>query len=92
MLETFSPELRRLVHEELTTGRYASEDDLLIQAVRLLSQRNQRLEDLRRELQIGRDQLDCGQYTDYDEASIRAFFDELQQRGQDRYEESRKQP
>lgn len=89
MLETFSPELRRLVHEAFATGHYASEDDLLIEAVRLLNERNRRLEELRRQLEIGRDQLDRGEYTEYDEVSLRAFFDDLQQRGQQRYEERR---
>lgn len=91
MLETFSPELRRLVHEAFATGQYASEDDLLIVAVRLLNERNRRLEELRRQLEIGRDQLDRGEYTEYDEVSLRAFFDDLQQRGQQRYEESSQQ-
>lgn len=91
MPEVFSPELRRLVHEVFATGRYASEDDLLIEAVRLLSERTRRLEDLRQQLQIGRDQLECDQYTDYDDVSLRVFFDELQQRGRDRYEKSSKQ-
>jgi len=38
---TFPPELDRLVREGLATGGYASEDDLLLEAVRVLRDRDE---------------------------------------------------
>lgn len=39
----FPPELDRLIREELATGVYASEDDLLLAAVRALRDREEAL-------------------------------------------------
>jgi antitoxin ParD1/3/4 len=84
MSNSFSPELQQLVSQELATGRYSSENDLLLEAVRVLAERDRRREELRQQIQIGRDQLDRGEYTEYDEAGLRARFDELKMRAQQR--------
>jgi len=75
-------ELEQLVRQEMATGKYASPDEMLLEAVRLLAERNRRRDDLRQEVQIGRDQLDRGEYTDYDEHSLRQRFEELKERVQ----------
>ena len=92
MSDSISPELRQLIQQELAAGRYASEDELLLEAVRLLAERNRRREELQRQIQIGRDQLDRGEYIDYDEVSLREFFDEVQERGRQRYDASKRNP
>ncbi len=89
MADSFSPELQQLVERELAAGSYRSEDELLLAAVRLLAQRDRRREELRREIQIGRDQLDRGEYTEYDEQTLRELFDQLKQRAQRRIEGGR---
>ncbi len=48
------------------------------------------LEELRREIQIGRDQLDRGEYTEHDEQSLRKLFDEIQSLGMRRYQAARR--
>ncbi len=76
---SFSTELEQLVREELATGGYASEDELLLQAVRLLADRNRRRQELRRELQIGRDQLDRGEGIELDsDEALATFLDEIE--------------
>ena len=80
----FSGELERLVQQELATGKYGSENELLLEAVRLLAERERRRERLREEIQIGRDQLDRGEYTEYDEHSLRERFDELKESAEQR--------
>jgi len=87
--DSFSPELTQLVQEGLASGKYGSQDALLLEAVRLLARRDQQRAKLLEELQIGRDQLDRGEYTEYDEHSLREFFDDLQSRGRERYEARR---
>ncbi len=90
MSHSFPPELQQLVSDQLATGDYASEDEVLLAGVRLLADRTRQREELRREVQIGRDQLDRGEYTEYDEHTLREYFDDLQRRGRERYEASRK--
>jgi antitoxin ParD1/3/4 len=87
---SFSPELEELVRKELASGKYASENELLVEAVRLLAERDRRRDELREQIQVGREQLDQGVYTEYDEASLRQYFDELQEQGRQAYESRRK--
>ena len=84
--EATAAELEQLVRQEMATGKYASPDQMLLEAVRLLAERNRRRDALRQEVQIGRDQLDRGEYTDYDEHSLRQRFEQLKERVQRRVE------
>jgi len=84
--EATAAELEQLVRQEMAAGKYASPDEMLLEAVRLLAERNRRRDALRQEVQIGRDQLDRGEYTDYDEHSLRQRFEQLKERVQRRVE------
>jgi Arc/MetJ-type ribon-helix-helix transcriptional regulator len=87
MSYSFSPELQQLVRQELAIGGYASEDELLLDAVRLLHQRGEDLRNFKTQLQGRLDRLDHGEGLDLeDEAALRTFFDDIHARGQQRYE------
>jgi Arc/MetJ-type ribon-helix-helix transcriptional regulator len=73
MSTEFSPEVNRLIAEVFSGGRYASQDQLLVEAVRLLSERDR----LRDQIEAGTRQLAAGQYTDYDTSALRQRFDDL---------------
>jgi hypothetical protein len=73
MSSDLSPELNRLIAQELALGHYSSENELLTEAVYLLRERNA----LRQQVQAGTAQLKSGEYTDYDSESLRARFDNL---------------
>jgi hypothetical protein len=89
MSYSFSVELQQLVRQEFALGGYASEDELLLEAVRLLHQHGEDLRKFKAQLQGRLDRLDQGQALDCeDEAALRAFFDDVQERGQQRYEAS----
>ena len=90
MSYSFPSELRQLVREELATGVYSSEDELLLRAVRLLHQRETDLREFKLQLQRRLDRLDREEGVELqDEAALRAFFDDVQTQGQQRYEASR---
>jgi len=57
----------------LALGRYNSEEELLTEAVHLLSQRDS----LRQQIQAGMRQLQNGEFTDYDPQSLRERFADL---------------
>jgi len=79
MTDFVSPELQQLVRRELATGRYGSENEVLLEAVRLLADRNRRREELRRELQTGRDQLDRGEGVELEgDEALGAFLDGIE--------------
>lgn len=86
MSSAFSSDIDQLVQQQLATGRYQSAEDVMRTALQLLADRSQRLEELRAEVQVGRDDLDRGDYEAYDRSSLRELFDGIQQRGRARYE------
>ena len=89
----FPAELEQIVQQELAAGNYRSEDELLLEAVRLLHQREQDLRDFKAQLQGRLERLDRGEGIEIeDEEALRMFFDDVQARGQQRYEESRVTP
>jgi putative addiction module CopG family antidote len=73
MSTNLSPEVANLIAQELALGRYKTEEEVLTEAVQLLSQRNA----LRDEIAAGSRQLASGEYTDYDAESLRQRFDDL---------------
>jgi hypothetical protein len=68
-----SPEINQLIAQELALGHYGSEEELLTEAVQLLSQRNA----LRKQIEAGQRQLAAGEYTDYDRDALRQRRDDL---------------
>ncbi len=62
-------------------GQFQTEEQVVGEALRLLAERDQRLAEFRREVQIGLDQLDRGEYTEYDEESLKEFFEQIKAEG-----------
>ena len=73
MSTNLPPEATRLIAQELALGHYRSEEELLTEAVQLLTQRNA----LREHVEAGTRQLATGEYTDYEPQSLRQRFDDL---------------
>jgi antitoxin ParD1/3/4 len=79
------PELEAFANRQLATGTYASIEDLLVEAVRALSDRDQetyqgRFNELQQEVQIGVTALDRGQSQDLD-----TTMDSLRQKMRQKY-------
>jgi Arc/MetJ-type ribon-helix-helix transcriptional regulator len=73
MSTNLSPEINQLIAQELALGHYRSEEELLTEAVQLLSQRNA----LRKQIEAGKRQLEAGEFTDYDRDALRQRRDDL---------------
>jgi antitoxin ParD1/3/4 len=63
-----SGERELIVRTLLQDGRFASEDDVIDEALRLLQERDEqaRLVDLRRDVATGIEQADCGELAPFD--------------------------
>jgi Arc/MetJ-type ribon-helix-helix transcriptional regulator len=93
MAYCFPPELQQLVRDELAVGIYSSEDELLLEAVRLLHRREEDLRNFKARFQGRLDRLDRGEAIELeDEAALQGFFDDVQTRGRQRYEASQATP
>jgi len=78
--ETFPADLRQFVAEELAHGRYPSERDLVLDAVRLLRESRAREEQLRQDLQVRLASLDSGEAIELaDDEALGRFLDEIEQ-------------
>jgi hypothetical protein len=73
MSTNLPPELNRLIAQETAVGHYRMEEELLTEAVQLLTQRNA----LHEQIEAGTHQLASSEYTDYDPQSLRKRFDDL---------------
>ena len=84
------PDLQQFVDQIIGAGGYKSEAEVVGQALRLLQQRQRRIEELRREIQPALDQLDRGEGIKLkDEEELRLFFEGIKEHGQNRLEAER---
>ena len=79
---SLTPHLEELVRDKVKSGLYNSASEVVREALRLMEDRDRvremRLEDLRKEIQIGIDQLDRGEVTPGEEV-----FRQLRERNEE---------
>ncbi len=84
------PDLQQFVHNMVDTGCFKDETEVVGEAIRLLQERQRRIEDLRRDIQPALDQLDRGEGIKINsEEELRLFFDDIQRHGRQRYDEAK---
>lgn len=89
----FPSELRQLVEQGLATSNYRNEDEMLIEAVRLLHQRDAHFGQFEENLKTRLERLDRGEAIELEnDQALREFFDDVQARGRQRYEASKHAP
>ena len=90
MPASIPPEIEQYVEQVVATGRYESAEQAVREAFRLLQEKDRRFESLRTDVKAGFDQLDRGEGIELDDDGLRDFFDDIQARGQQRYEAVKK--
>jgi Arc/MetJ-type ribon-helix-helix transcriptional regulator len=72
------------------TGLYSSENDVLLEAMRLLRDRDAHLRQFKAQLQTRLDGLNRGEGIELeDDEALRRFFDDVERRGMERYHAAR---
>jgi antitoxin ParD1/3/4 len=88
---SLTPELTQFVQDLLQTGMYHSSSEVVRDALRLLRQREQlrqiRIEELRKEIAVGLEQLERGEYTVMNENTL----DEIKAEGRRRLAQYREE-
>ena len=88
---TLTPEMEKLLNQELATGDYVSPSHVLHEGLFLLRAsripKKERLENLRREIQKGIDEIRAGNYTTYNVDELDDFVEEIIERGKKRLAE-----
>ncbi len=71
---SLTPELEMLVAEKVKSGMYSTASEVVREALRLLQERDEfrkwKLEQLRKEVQIGLDQVERGEVVEFDPADL----------------------
>jgi len=73
-----SPENERFVQQQIAAGTFQSRTDAIDAGVELLRRRKELLD----RIDLGRSQLDEGDYHEYDDRKLQERFDQLEQRAQ----------
>jgi antitoxin ParD1/3/4 len=89
-----TPELENFVNEKVASGLYNSASEVVHEALWLLFEQEKirrfRIEEIRREIKAGADQIEHGKYKDYDSAND--LIDDIRARGQARLKVKRLDP
>ncbi len=82
---SLTPELDSYVQQKVQTGMYHSASEVIREGLRLLREQDQvrqaRLIQLRQDVDLGRDQVSRGEYTEYTAASIKDLAAEIKSKG-----------
>ena len=77
---SLTKELESLVNRKVKSGMYQTASEVVREGLRLLKERDQ-LEELRREIRIGFEEIERGEYTEYDETTIKDLQADIKARG-----------
>jgi putative addiction module CopG family antidote len=88
--QSFPPELEQFVAQQVAAGNYPSEQELVVSAVRVLRDVQARQRQFEDDIRVGMEQLERGEFNEYDEASLRRRFEELKQRAESRIAQNSK--
>jgi antitoxin ParD1/3/4 len=86
---SLTPELEQLVNDKVKTGMYQTASEVIREGLRLLRERDQRVEALRRDVRAGFEAVERGEFTDYDESNIKELADRIKTRGRKRLAEEK---
>jgi antitoxin ParD1/3/4 len=78
---SLSPELEQLVTDKVKTGVYQTASDVIREGLRLLRERDERLQALRQSVRDGFEAVERGEYTDFDEETIGDLAKRVKNRG-----------
>jgi putative addiction module CopG family antidote len=83
MADTLPPELGQFVQHQLAAGRYRSEQELVVDAVRVLREVEVRHQQFCDDVRVGMDQLQRGEFVEYDDDGLRGLLEQLKRRVRD---------
>ena len=90
---SLTPRLEEYVKEKVKSGLYNSSSEVVREALRLMGERDRlrdfRLDELRKEIQIGIDQIERGESTEYTTETLHELFDDIRARGRTKLEARR---
>ena len=87
---SLTPELEQFVSDKVRSGLYQTASEVIREGLRLVRERDERMETLRRDVRAGFDGIERGEFTEYDESNIEELSDRVKARGRQRLAEELK--
>jgi antitoxin ParD1/3/4 len=81
---SLTPELEQLVTDKVNSGMYKTSSEVIREGLRLLRERDDRIESLRKDIRAGFEAIDRGEFTDYDQSNIQKLAERIKTRGRRR--------
>ena len=81
---SLTPELEQLVTDKVKSGMYQTSSEVIREGLRLLRERDERLQSLRRDIRAGFEAVDRGEFTDYNQSNVEELADRVKSRGRKR--------
>lgn len=81
---SLTPALESFVDRKVKTGMYQTASEVIREALRLLSDRDAQLDQLRREIRAGFADVDAGRYSEYDDQTTTELARQVKARGRRR--------
>jgi antitoxin ParD1/3/4 len=90
---SIAPEQKRFIAGMVKSGRYVTSSEVVREGLRLLQQREEIRreyeEEVRRKIREGLDALERGEYEDFNDATLKEFFDRIKREGRIRLKSRR---
>jgi antitoxin ParD1/3/4 len=81
---SLTAELEQLVHDKVKTGMYQTASEVIREGLRLLRERDHRVEALRRDVRAGFEAIEKGEFTEFDANGIKELAARINARGRKR--------
>ena len=78
---SLTPELEKLVTDKVKTGLYQTASEVIRDGLRLLRERDEQAASFRGDVQAGFAAVESGEFTDYDETSLKTLVGGIRTRG-----------
>jgi antitoxin ParD1/3/4 len=86
---SLTPELERLVTEKVESGMYQTSSEVIREGLRLLRERDERFQSLRRDIRAG---FEAVEFTDYGQSNVQELADRVGSRGRKRLADDARKP
>jgi len=81
---SFPQDIGQFIDQQLAMGKYHSEQELMTEAVRVLREVQVRQQQFADDIRLGMEQLERGEFKEYDEQGLRNRFEVLKDRARRR--------
>jgi antitoxin ParD1/3/4 len=87
---SLTPELEKLVSDKVESGMYQTASEVIRESLRLLKERDERSAELRASVWAGFEQINRGEFAEYDEKSAKDLAKDIKTRGREQLSRIRK--